>query len=155
VKRVFVAVTIVVSLLAASFAFASKTGFSGTIDPGGTLTFKLVKKNGKEKILDLNFLGLPVQCQTDGPQTTSGNVPPPSQDGVAIPVKADGSFTTTLIAGNTSNPDAYLKFAGQLKHHDKKAVGTINVHGTQVTESGPTSPDNCTSGTQNWSAQAN
>jgi hypothetical protein len=154
VKR-FLISSIVAGLALAGPLFASAAtstrSFSGTIDPSGTVSFKLKKHNGTRTIpgaspsKGFTFGSMPVDCD-GGPDTTGGVVT------FTIPVKDTGKFTIKAVAGNPQNPSSALLVKGDFNNKYTKASGTIRVHGSNVLISG-NNHDACDSGTLDWSAQ--
>lgn len=154
-KRIAVASLVVgVALLGPLAASASTTSLSGTIDPSGTVSFKVKKHNGKLSIpgapgspsKGFTFSSMPVSCDS-GDHVTGGVVT------FTIPVKAaTGKFTINAAAGNPQHPNSALLVKGDLNKKLTKASGTIRVHGSSVLIDGNTT-DNCDSGTLDWSVK--
>ena len=66
-KRVLVCICLTGALLVPSTASAATRQFSGTVEGGGTITFKTNFKNGKTKkvLLPLEISGVAISCDQE------------------------------------------------------------------------------------------
>lgn len=132
-KRIVITVVAVIAVAFASLAIAGTTKYSGTVDQGGTVKFKIVKHNGNTIARGFHWKNVPVTCQTGTGTTTTGNFT------FSTPVN-NGHFE---FHGSNSSSAATAK--GDLRKHGK-AAGTINVHGNLAAGS------NCHTGKDKWHA---
>ena len=140
-KRVLVCICLAGALVVPSTASAATRQFSGTVEGGGTITFKTKFKNGKTKkvLLPLVISGVPISCDQGSTMLNyeiAASVP-------AIGVKGNAfSFTT---APNEQPPVA--ETTGVFNKKGKKASGTFRDHGDFNT-----THTNCDTGTVDWTA---
>lgn len=129
----------------ASVGAATKE-YTGTIDGGGTVNFKIKKTKNGSKVKDFQFATFPVDC-TGGPNTASGHV-------TFSPKVKHKKFEIHAVAGNPQNPDARLDITGKLTSGGN-AEGTIKVDGSNLeVDTPPDSHDNCTSEKADWTASS-
>ena len=135
--RKFVIPAVLGLALAVPNQTAAKTKrYTGTLDPLGTITFKVVQKKGskKKQVTGFKFFGVPVTCQ-EGAKTTRGLVDFPAR------LRA-GRFK--IVASN-SGTGATLRIHGDLP------AGTLRVSGdVPIDPSGMGT--NCDSGVLSWTA---
>ena len=130
------------AMLVPTVADASKRDYAGKIDPSGTVSFTLRKKDGQRDVLRFAWDQLPVQCNSK-PYSTDGKL------SFAIEVK-DRKFKARAVLGDPDKPDARAVIKGKLKGK-RRAVGTIEVDGSKLpTNDGETR--NCESGLLDWKA---
>jgi hypothetical protein len=130
------------AMLVPTVADASKRDYAGKIDPSGTVSFTLRKKDGQRDILQFAWQELPVKCNGK-PYTTTGRLD------FAIEVR-DRKFKARGVLGDHDKPKARAVVKGKLKGK-RRAVGTIEVDGSRL----PTNDNenrNCESGLLDWKA---
>lgn len=131
--------TVVALVLPATVGAAAKT-YSGTVEPGGTIQFKVKKTNNGKKVKPTLFLNVPADC-TSGDETVSGNVPVPGK-------VQGGEFQINAVV---TGFDSKLKITGEI--NGDSADGTIRVHGSEVLANGESERQQCDTGTVDWSAE--
>jgi opacity protein-like surface antigen len=136
---------LIVPALVAALAFpatASATSFdlAGNVNPSGTVSMTVKKRNGKYKVTNLAFVEIPITCH--GTKYTSS----PTSTSFVYKVNDKNKFGATLTNGS-----AFLKVHGKLSHHGKHAEGTVRNYGDGVLTNAGTQ-NNCDTGTLNWSA---
>ena len=130
------------AMLVPAVADASKRDYAGKIDPSGTVSFTLRKKDGQRDVLRFAWQELPVNCNGK-PRTTYGKLD------FKIEVE-DRRFKARGVLGDPDKPDARAVVKGELKGR-RRAVGTIEVDGSELpTNDGETR--NCESGVLDWKA---
>jgi len=122
VKRILICAVLIVALALSAVAVAAVRHYHGTVQAGGTLRFVTKVRHGKTiKVRRFVFKHVPMQC--DNGASTVGNVgtPPPAMR-VNAQHRFHGNFTSA--AGRK-----HLHIDGKLKHHARKAKGTLRVRG--------------------------
>jgi hypothetical protein len=138
---IVVVLALCIAALAPSAAIASKSRFAGSIDPSGTVSFKVLKKHKKTYVLRFGWRRLPVKCKS-GPNTTSGRL------AYRVKVKHH-KFSTEATADNGS---ARAKINGKIR--GRRAKGTITVSGSSLAvDNNPPQTGNCSSGKKDWKAR--
>jgi hypothetical protein len=82
--------------------------YKGKADPGGRVSFKLVKGGGKKQIDKFKWTKIPVDCGGKGDQTTSNKL------GFTVKVKSDKTFSTKAVLGPSNDPQAKVKIEGSI-----------------------------------------
>jgi hypothetical protein len=144
VRRVLIPAALAVALTIPAGAAASTHGYSGTVDPSGTLSFKVKKKHGKTRVRAFRFEQIPVTCDA-GADTTFGKLE------FAIDVKRK-KFHAVAVHRPDGSEGSTLKLRGKLTDKGRRATGTIRVFGSPPLESGNTGV-NCHTGKRPWSAE--
>jgi hypothetical protein len=155
-KRSVAAIAIPVLVLAgATAALAGAKGYSGSIQPSGTISLKVVQNDGKRSIKKgLHFAGIPMTCNEEiiGEQTqvvTKQETLAPYTVLKSAKVKKSGKFTLQFH-GDQSDNDGTI--TGKVK--GGSASGTIQLDGTVgVTTNEQGLIENCHSGVLQWSAK--
>ena len=140
-KTITICIVACVALLAPAGANASKSSYSGSVEPAGTISFKLKSKNGEKNVAKLSWRDLPVDC-AGTPKTSDGGL------SFAVPVKNSG-FKASAVLGKKDAPKARAVIKG--KFIGKTASGTIEISGSKL----PTNDGNsgkCASGELDWNA---
>jgi hypothetical protein len=137
-KRTLIAVA-VLALALPVFAFASSARYNGAIDDGGTMTFKLVKRDGQKKVKGFAWADATINCLKVGQTTYSGTF-------FTMKVE-DGEFQGT---GFNDAGTGKVKITGELRRHGK-ARGTIKAKGTINTAKGTEA--GCRTGEDDWHAE--
>jgi hypothetical protein len=129
------AATVAISLLATTVADAASPP---SAKRGGlVIDFKLVKKHRKLFVVNFQFRGLPITCDEGDSSLSSGSYPD-------MRVNRNKRFHGVIDAGF-----GRVVARGRVKHHFRKAVGTLRATG----DFGE-GPDlhNCASGVVAWKA---
>ncbi len=117
-------------------AFASGAAYSGTLNGGGTLSFKTAKGNGKiTSVKRFSWKGVPASC-AQGAYSYSSTLP------FGLAVKSN-AFSITATGGGVIQ-----QVTGAFRRQGSKASGILNVYGNLA--SGHT---NCSTGKLTWSAR--
>lgn len=141
IKRLLIATLLAVALISPGVAGAAIHKLRGPVDPSGRVRFEDQRKHGKATVFNFHFTAIPMTC--DGvPHTTSGNT------GDYVFKVEDNDFGARLFNGK----GAILRIEGHLRHHLKRASGTIRVHGDNVPVDGDESANGCDTGTLDWKA---
>jgi hypothetical protein len=136
---------VLVAGLTAPIALAGQNkDFEGTIENGGTLSFKLKKTDNGKKVVKFTFIGMPADCKS-GLESVSGEIT------FAIKVKSN-KFDAKAVSGNPNNPNATLKVTGKIDKSN--AEGTLRVSGPNVlVDPGQDGVRReCDTGKENWLA---
>ena len=139
-KRILICAVLIVALALSAVAVAAVRHYNGTVEGGGTLRFVTkVRHSETIKVRRFVFKHVPMHC--DDGASTVGDVgtPPP-----AMRVNAQHRFHGNFTSGAGRK---HLHIDGELKHHDRKAEGTLRVRG----DFGG-SATNCDTGKDDWSA---
>jgi hypothetical protein len=116
-------------------ALASGATYAGTLNGGGTLSFKTATRSGKIKsVTSFSWKGVPAKC-AQGSYSYSGTLP------FGLAVKSD-AFSITATGGGVIQ-----QVTGVFRRQGRKASGILNVYGNLA--SGHTS---CSTGKLTWSA---
>jgi len=118
--------------------------YQGSFEPGGTLSFKVKKRNGNKKVVRFKFQAFPLDCSGE-PKTTSGYLD------FAMRVNRKNRFRAKAIRGTASAPKASLKLRGKLVGA-RNARGTMQVEGSSVLVD-PSGSAACASPRTKWSAK--
>jgi hypothetical protein len=124
VKRTLICAVVIVALAlsAVAVAVAGIRHYHGSVNGGGTLRFLTKVHHGETiKVRRFVFNHVPMECD-NGASTVGdvGTAPPPMR--VNARHRFHGNFTSA--AGRK-----HLHIDGRLKHHDRKAVGSLRVRG--------------------------
>jgi hypothetical protein len=139
-----VACVLAVGLVAPTTAGASIRQLRGPVSGGGTISFNVVRKNGKTRVTKLKALGLPITCN-DGTHEAGVLTAP-----FVFKVRRDRTFGATLV-NDVSNPTAFFNVHGRLSRKRTKAHGTLRLHGDDIlTNDG--ARNGCDTGFRDWSA---
>lgn len=140
-KRVLIGAGLVVALAFPATIIAGIRHYEGTVDEGGTTRFVTKVRHGETiKVRQFVFKHVPMQCD-DGPSTVDDVGTPPPAMRVNARHRFQGNFSS---AGGRK----HLHIDGKLKHHGRKAEGTLRVRG----DFGG-SATNCDTGRDHWSAK--
>jgi hypothetical protein len=142
-KRLLIGIGVVAAIGLPATASASSTDLAGNINPSGTISMTVKKKNGHTKVVKLIWHNLPVSCNS-GDYTASGD-----STGFVFKVNKQNEFGATLT---NQSQTATAKIAGKLKNHGTKATGTIRQQGQVLTDANGTQAG-CDSGKDDWSAE--
>jgi hypothetical protein len=138
------ALLVAVSLALAPSAAASRKRLSGTVEPAGTIGFKLVKSRGRTRATDIHFEGVPILCDNES-GTTFGRLSFP------VDVSKKGKFHVVAQHKGRGNPEgSTLKIRAQLTRNRRHAFGSLRVFGSAPTNSGVGL--NCHTGKRSWTA---
>ncbi|OLE35245.1 MAG: hypothetical protein AUG48_11270 [Actinobacteria bacterium 13_1_20CM_3_68_9] len=139
-KRVLIGAGLVVALAFPATIIAGVRHYEGTVDQGGTTRFLTKVRHGETvKVRRFVFNHVPMQCD-NGPSTVGDvGTPPPG-----MKVNARHRFHGNFTSGGGRK---HLHIDGKLRHHDRKAKGTLRVRG----DFGGSST-NCDTGSDDWSA---
>jgi hypothetical protein len=117
-------------------SFASGATYTGTLNGGGTLSFKTAKKHGKiASVKSFSWKGVPATCK-QGPYSYSSALP----FGLAVKNKA---FSITSTSGTVIQ-----QVNGAFHRHGRRASGILNVYGTLGL-----GHINCSTGKLSWTAR--
>ncbi|HYH61155.1 MAG TPA: hypothetical protein VD766_04755 [Solirubrobacterales bacterium] len=125
-------------------AVAGSRGFSGSFENGqGQVLFELdTKNNGKQEVVDYQFVDVPLDCKGDA-ETTTGIIE------LGIKVK-NSKFADTFTLGSDKNPKLKIKVEGKFVS-DNASSGTFSIKGRKVPLNGG-GAKKCKSGSLDWSA---
>lgn len=140
-KTITICIVACVALLAPAAANASKKSYSGSVEPSGTLSFKLKSKNGNKDVVKLAWRDLPVDCSGEA-KTSDGGL------SFEVPIKNDG-FKAIAVLGSKDDPEARAVIIGSFK--GRSADGTIELSGSKLPTNDGNS-GNCRSGKLDWKA---
>jgi hypothetical protein len=141
VKRVLIGAGLIVALAFPATIIASIRHFEGTVREGGTTRFVTKVQHGETvKVRQFVFNHVPMQCD-DGASTVGDVGTPPPAMRVNSHHKFHGNFTS-------SGGRKQLHISGRIKHHGRKARGTLRVKGDFG--GGAT---NCDTGRDHWRAK--
>lgn len=142
-KKLGVLAIVVCAVAVAATATAGTSKYRGTIDPSGRLSFKLEKKRGKQRVINLVWASLPVTCKGGKAATTGGHL------NYRVAVR-NGVFHASAFLGNEKNPNAEADVRGKIK--GRKASGRITVDGRKLPIAGSSKGAKCASGKLKWTA---
>jgi hypothetical protein len=129
-----IAVLVVLGALAVP-AFASGATYRGTLDGGGTLSFKTASKNGKlAAVKSFSWQGVPAKC-TQGAYSYSSTLP----FGLAV---KNNAFSITATGGGIIQ-----QVTGAFRRQGRRATGILNVYGNLAP-----GHSSCATGKLSWSA---
>ena len=132
-----------VALVLPASATASKRHLAGQVDPSGTVSMNVIKRNGKTKVVRWKAFGVPISCN-EGNTTAGANT-------TGFIFKVHNGRFGAVLANNAET--ATLTVHGKLKNHNRRAVGTMRIQGSSVlTDDGQRT--NCDTGTRDWHAHA-
>ena len=140
-KRTLICAVVIVALALSAVAVAGIRHYHGSVKGGGTLRFVTKVRHGETiKVRRFVFNHVPMECD-DGASTVGdvGTPPPPMR--VNARHRFHGNFSS---AGGRK----HLHIDGKLKHHGRKAEGTLRVRG----DFGGSST-NCDTGMDHWRAK--
>jgi hypothetical protein len=133
-KRLLFVAVLALSFSIAAIAPAATRYFSGSVEEGGLMTFKLKTEDGHKFVKGFQWgKGVPATCDVGGDTTLNG------ASGATMRVR-HGEFGTTDDIGY-----AIQKVAGEFKSRHK-AKGTLRVRGDFVEHEG------CDTGRLHWTA---
>ena len=138
-RRTITATVLAVAAAAvvAAPAAAGTKRHSGTIAAGGTVKFKLEKKEGVKKVRGFRFDAVPITC-AEGTGTAEGKI--------TFPVKLDGK-RFKVLAGSSLGGQAKVK--GKVSRSGSE--GTLRITGTVVLDDDSTGTE-CDTGKLSWTA---
>ena len=144
-KRFLVPLVLVMALVIPSQAAAGTRGYTGAVETGGTLSFKLKSRKGKKKILRRTFTfgAIPIQCAA-GPSTAGAQLT------FTMKVNEKGKFGARAI--DQEGGGSSLRVKGKLKRKGRRAGGTIRIFGETPLEDGTTGTE-CDTGKLSWAAK--
>jgi hypothetical protein len=116
-------------------AFASGAGYTGTLDDGGTISFRSVVKNGKVTgVKDFRWKNVPTDC-LQGPYSYTSGLP------FSLNVRSR-LFSITATGGGLVQA-----VTGKFTTNRRRANGTLNVYGALAPRH-----TGCSTGLVEWSA---
>jgi hypothetical protein len=134
-RRIGAMGAVVAAVTLAAPALAGAASYSGTINDGGTVSFKTVTRDGKiVRVKDFGWRNAPTTCD-QGAFNYTAKLP------FSISVKSLG------FAINATGGGVVQAVSGRFTDHRRKAGGTLNIFGDLA--AGHTS---CATGNLRWSA---
>ena len=129
----------VASLLLATAAMAATRGFTGTVPPGGSVSFAAKFHNHRAvRVKDFVFSGVGAMCNEGATQADISHSPLPP-----MPVNALHRFHGRFKITGTNDR---VRVRGVFKHHGRRAHGRLRLRGDYSGSTG------CDTGRQRWKA---
>lgn len=139
-RRAAIAVVVAIALAATAVAAAGSTGYSGTFETGGKLSFGLKKRDGKRYVTRWKWSDFPIECASE-PQLTSGKYL------FSLRVRQREFAGRAVLRSQSGQVIGGAKVRGEFGSGYATASGTFRVYGRT-----PEGYSECESGSTRWAA---